>query len=77
MEMTSRLRDISIGGFRISQDYRKRLREREPDSAIVQYPFVNDHGVYRYPEEIGREMEEKLIEWLKEYVPESRIYALF
>ena len=35
--------------YRISQDYLKKMRKNEPDSAVVQFPYQNDSGVYHYP----------------------------
>ena len=70
------IRDVSVGSFRIPQDYLRQLRRREPDSAVVQYPFVNEDGVCRYPEELHLQMCEKVVQGLKRFVPEDRIYLL-
>ena len=70
------VRDISVGSFRISQDYLRRLRQKEPDSPAVQYPFVNEGGVYRYPDGLQREMTDRLMRRLCEQVPEDRIFLL-
>ena len=40
--------DVSVGSFRVSQDYLKKMRKNEPYSAVVQFPFQNDGGVYHY-----------------------------
>lgn len=66
--------DISLGVFRISADYMSILRRQRPDSAIVHYPYVNDHGVFH--------METKqsiaMIQWMKKqlsaYVPEEKLF---
>ena len=72
----NRVRDISVGTFRISKDYIKRLRRVEPDSAAVQYPFVNEAGVYGYPQAQRNEMTEFMIRELKEKTPGIRVYSL-
>lgn len=70
-----RLYDVSIGSFRISQDYLKRLRRVMPDSAIVQFPFENDAGVYHYPKALMEEMEEMVACQLREWLPEEKIFG--
>jgi spore photoproduct lyase len=69
-----RIRDVSVGSFRLSQEYLQAMRKNMPDSAVVQYPYVNDHGVYHYPEELTEEMERFLVDRLRQMVPEERIF---
>ena len=69
-----RLRDVSVGSFRISKDYLKRLRKGQPDSAVVQFPFALDAGVYHYPDGLMNEMEEYLVGQLRECMPAERIF---
>lgn len=69
-----KLIDVSVGSFRISQDYLKKMRRCEPDSAVVQFPFRNEGGVYQYPPELMEEMERFLTERLAEHVPRERIF---
>ncbi len=66
--------DISIGSFRISKDYLKKMRRNAPNSAVVQYPFENTAGVYHYPLELMEEMEGFLLEQWKEVLPEDKIF---
>lgn len=66
--------DVSVGSFRVSQDYLKKMRKNEPYSAVVQFPFQNDGGVYHYGKELTEQMERFLIRQLLEYVPEERIF---
>lgn len=70
----NRIRDISVGSFRISNDYLKSMRKAMPDSAVVQFPYENHHGYYQYPEKLEEEMEEFLAERLKTVVPKERIF---
>ncbi|MBO6107834.1 MAG: hypothetical protein J6P16_00330 [Eubacterium sp.] len=51
-----KVRDISVGTFRISDDYLKNLRRKKDSSAVVWYPFVNTGGVCQYPEKLKDEM---------------------
>lgn len=50
------INDISIGVFRIPQDYLKRMRKQAPASEVIQFPFENDSGVYHYGTALTNEM---------------------
>ena len=69
-----KLLDVSVGSFRISQEYLKKMRRCEPDSAVVQFPFRNEGGFYQYPPELMEEMERYLAERLTEHMPPERIF---
>lgn len=69
-----KLSDVSVGTFRISQDYLKKMRKNEPDSAVVQFPYQNDSGVYHYPTALMEEMEQYMTEKLAAYLPAERIF---
>lgn len=69
--------DVSIGSFRISQDYLKKLRRVMPDSAIVQFPFENDGGVYHYPKALMEEMEQMVAGQLRKWLPEEKIFGYY
>lgn len=56
-----KLVDVSVGTFRISQEYMKKLRRVEPFAPAVQYPYVNCNGVYQYPPELLKKMESFMI----------------
>lgn len=43
----SRIRDVSVGSFRISADYMKRMRRNRP-CEITLYPYELTDGVYHY-----------------------------
>ncbi len=69
-----RINDVSVGSFRLSEEYLKSMRRNMPDSAVVQYPYQNDHGVYHYSDKLTEEMENWMVCRLKEFVPEERIF---
>lgn len=69
------LYDVSIGSFRISQDYLKKLRKEMKNSAVVQYPFENRTGVYQYPPGLVQEMEGLVLDFLRQYLPEDKIFC--
>lgn len=68
------LKDVSVGCFRISQEYMKRLKRMEPLSPTVQFPYVNEGGVYRYPKQLEAEMEEYMIAELSKRMDKEKIY---
>ncbi|ETP73498.1 hypothetical protein UYO_0435 [Lachnospiraceae bacterium JC7] len=69
-----RVNDVSVGSFRLSEEYLKSMRRNMPDSAVVQYPYQNDHGVYHYSDKLTEEMENWMVGRLREFVPEDRIF---
>lgn len=69
-----RIFDVSVGSFRISEAYLKNMRKNAPDSAVVQYPFENENGVYHYPTRLMKEMENYMVERCGEYIPQDKIF---
>lgn len=69
-----RLRDVSIGSFRISGEYLRPMRRACPDSAVVQFPFEQVSGYYQYPPALASEMEEYLLGLLTPHIPRERIF---
>ncbi|MGN0160826.1 MAG: SPL family radical SAM protein [Lachnospiraceae bacterium] len=70
----SLLMDVSVGSFRVSQEYLKKMRKLEKNSAIVQFPYVNTNGYYHYPKPILKEMEEFMEEWLGKRMAKNQIF---
>ena len=68
------LSDVSVGTFRISQDYMKKLRRALPQAPAVQFPYVNVKGVYQYPEALLKEMECFLISELEKRMDGEKIF---
>jgi spore photoproduct lyase len=68
------LYDVSVGSFRISQDYLKKLRREMSGSAVVQFPFENEGGVYRYPRHLMEEMENMVAKRLEKSLPAEKIF---
>lgn len=68
------IRDISIGSFRLSESYLKKMRGQYPHSAILQYPYQNDQGFYSYGKERKEELEGWMKEELKQFVSEEKIF---
>lgn len=67
--------DVSVGSFRISQDYLKKMRKDNPNSCVVQFPFENDGGVYHYPLALMNEMEHFFKAELLNYIGSEKIFS--
>ena len=70
----SKVRDISIGTFRISDQYLKNMRKKFGESAVAQYPYVNENGYYRYPDEVRNAMEDHIKNLLTVKCPGTGIF---
>lgn len=66
--------DVSVGTFRVSQDYLKKMRRQEPYSAVVQFPYQNNGGVYSYSGELTERMERHMADRLRQRMPEEKIF---
>lgn len=66
--------DVSVGTFRVSQEYLKNMRRQEPDSAVVWFPFQSEGGYCHYPDELMEQMERFLTERLTEKISREKIF---
>jgi len=69
-----RIIDAGLGVFRISRDYLKRMRKNRPGSAITQYPYEYDNGVYHYGRKLSGSMTESARDIISKYIPYEKIY---
>lgn len=69
-----KLLDVSVGTFRISQDYLKKMRKQAPHSPIAQFPYQNETGVCQYPLRLSEQMERHMVLRLKENMPQENIF---
>lgn len=68
------IRDISLGVFRVSKDYLKRMRKQRPQSAIIQYPYEPEEGVAHYGRDTTKEMMNFAYQKLLECFDKERIF---
>lgn len=68
------IKDISIGTFRVSKDYLKRMRKQRTDSSVLQFPYENEHGVFHYGTKLGQELLQTICGYLKTYIPQDKIF---
>lgn len=66
--------DVSVGSFRISQDYLKKMRKQEPNSAVVWFPFQREDGYYHYPDVLMEKMERFLVTKLESKISKEKIF---
>ncbi len=66
--------DCSIGQFRAAKDALKRMRKNRPNSALLQYPYQLQDGVYQYEQARAVEMTEQIKRWVGNYLPPKKIF---
>ncbi len=66
--------DISVGTFRVSKEYLKKMRKQNPNSLLLAYPFVCEEGVYSYPREIQQKMFSFVEEELLQYIEKEKLF---
>ena len=69
-----KVRDVSVGTFRISSSYLKNIRRQEPRSEVCWFPFENTEGYFGYPERIDSKMQSLMTEELMRYIPREKIW---
>ena len=67
--------DISIGVFRVSKDYLKKMRKGREYSLILNYPFECKNGVCTYTENHSSNLVNFVYKKLLYYVPVEKIYV--
>ncbi len=65
----TKVKDISVGTFRISGQYLGPMRKRYPDAETVQYPYILQDGYYAYPDKVRNGMEEYMRELIEKNAP--------
>ena len=70
----NKIMDVSVGTFRISQEYLKKMRKQEPDSAVVWFPFQRENGFYHYPDALMEQMECFLVDRLEKKMSKEKIF---
>jgi spore photoproduct lyase len=66
--------DISIGVFRISKDYLKKMRKDQQASALLHYPYKLKDGVYTYPSDLQRKLTDYVYGLVNQHLSQEQIY---
>ena len=69
----SKVRDVTLGVFRMNKDFYKRIKKREPTSTLFYDNYEIKDGVVSIGKKERTESLEKLEELLSEYLPKSKI----
>ena len=70
----NRVIDVSIGVFRTSKEYLKKMRNQNKKSEILYYPFECVNGVYTYSDKLKSYMIDFIKEKFLKYINIERIY---
>jgi spore photoproduct lyase len=68
-----KIRDVSLGVFRMNPDYFKRIKKQRSDSDILYYPFEASQSFVSYPQEERSQMIKTLKMELLKYLPDEKI----
>lgn len=71
-----KLREISLGVFRMNSDYFKNSKKRRSDSYLYYLPMETHVGVKSYPTELEKEMFDTVEKELEVFVPREKIHRL-
>lgn len=66
--------DVSIGVFRISKEYLKKMRKQNENSKVLYYPFECKNGVYSYSNAKTDYVVNFVKEKFKKYIDENKIF---
>ncbi len=72
----SKLKDVSIGVFRISSEYLAAMRRQRPDSLVTAYPYVTRDGVCSIDEVRERQMQDFMRHRLERCMSPDRIWGI-
>lgn len=72
----NRLREISLGVFRMNSNYFKNSKKRRSDSYLYYLPMETHDSIKAYPEELEREMFAEMEKELVRFVSKDKIHRL-
>lgn len=70
---SEKIRDASLGVFRMNADYFKRIKKQRTDTDVLYYPYQNKNSLVTYPETERSQMVGILRKALTQYLPEEKI----
>lgn len=66
--------DVSLGVFRVSKDYFKKMKKLQPNSKLLSYAFHIENGVCTYDEEHSKELIDYVYELVKQHMAKDKIF---
>lgn len=70
----NKLKDVSVGSFRISKDYLPSMRRQLPNSAILQYPYECLDGFHQLPLSVKQDIEGYMYQEVSKRIDERKIF---
>ena len=68
------IHSISFGMMRFPKKMFKKMIKENPNKRITSLPFENRNGIYSYPKEMEKKIENIVIKKLKKYMKDVPIY---
>lgn len=68
------VKDVSVGTFRLSQSYFKKIKKSHPDSVILNYPYTLSDGFYHLPDHIEKDVNTYIKQHLTEYISLEKVF---
>ena len=72
----ARISGFSVGSYRQSDGYQRRMRKRFPELAVLQYPYETVNGYCQYDSVRREEIEQFVYSQLAQYTDPDRIFRL-
>ncbi|MBL7996690.1 radical SAM protein, partial [bacterium] len=70
-----KLKDISVGVFRMNADYLSRITKQRTNSDILYYPFKKSNGTVSYSSKEREEMAQFMLGILEKYNSKEKIFV--
>ncbi|MGE0494799.1 MAG: radical SAM protein [Vulcanimicrobiota bacterium] len=72
----SKVRDASVGVFRMNRDFLKRIRRQRQDSPIIHYPYVQENRIVTYDSQTRTQMTEMVRERLVAHLGHEKVVVV-
>lgn len=70
-----KIRDVSVGSFRVSKVFLQRMRKKLKTSSLLHYPYILDNGFYSYGKDENELLTGTLVNSLLRYLPNEKIFV--
>lgn len=70
---SSKVRDVTVGVFRMNKDFFKRVKKRDPTSSLYYSDYIIEKGTVTLEKKVRNDSLKKIKSVLLKYVPESKI----
>ncbi|MGZ5013657.1 MAG: spore photoproduct lyase family protein, partial [Methylobacter sp.] len=70
----NRLHSVSLGVFRLPENFFKKVHKLYPDEKLFASPLISQQGMMSYQQELEREMMQYCSELLLSYIPDAKFF---